>query len=299
MKQRLRAAPICDILQTGKIMSKIGIIGYGIVGKAVGDGFASKNKNQVYWYSRGKGPWFPEEVVAKSEFLFICVPTPMFSDGSGIDLSIINNVVKFVAPKIRGTKKILTIKSTVVPGTTTGLAKKYPGVNFAMNPEFLTEKNAPKDFLHPDRTVIGAMTPSIGKRLAKLYQDLYGKKTKIFVTDTMTAEMVKYMSNSYLATKVIFANEIWEMCQKIKVNYDKVLEMVAADPRIGDAHLKVTKERGFGGKCFPKDIVAFLGLARKLKVDLSVIKTVWAKNLKIRKVKDWETIEGAVNHKKK
>lgn len=279
-------------------MAKIGIIGYGIVGKAAGEGFATKKSNQVYWYSRQKGPWTPEEVVEKSEFLFICVPTPMFSNGSGIDLSIINDVVKFVAPKIKGTKKILTIKSTVVPGTTKGLAKKYPRVNFAMNPEFLTEKNAPKDFLKPDRTVIGAMTPAIGKRLAKLYQDLYGKKTKIFVTDTETAEMVKYMCNTYLATKVIFANEMYDFAQKMKINYDKVLEMVAADLRISDSHLHVTKDRGFGGKCFPKDTVAFLGLSRKLKVDLSVIKTVWAKNLKIRKVKDWETIEGAVNHKK-
>jgi len=284
---------------TSEAMAKIGIIGYGIVGKAVGDGFASKKTNQVYWYSRGKGPWTPEEVVEKSEFLFVCVPTPMFSDGSGIDLSIINNVVKFVAPKIKGTKKILTIKSTVVPGTTAGLAKKYPGVNFAMNPEFLTEKNAPKDFLKPDRTVIGVMTPAIGKRLANLYQNLYGKKTKIFVTDTQTAEMVKYMCNAYLATKVIFANEMYDFAAKLKINYNKVLEMVAADPRIGSAHLKVTKERGFGGKCFPKDMVAFLGLARKLKVDMSVINTVWAKNLKIRRVKDWETIKGAVNHKQK
>lgn len=279
-------------------MAKIGIIGYGIVGKAAGEGFATRKSNQVYWYSRGTGPWTPEEVVEKSEFLFICVPTPMFSDGSGIDLSIINDVVKFVAPKIKGTKKILTIKSTVVPGTTKGLAKKYPGVNFAMNPEFLTEKNAPKDFLKPDRTVIGAMTPAIGKRLAKLYQDLYGKKTKIFVTDTETAEMVKYMCNTYLATKVIFANEMYDFAQKMKINYDKVLEMVAADPRISDSHLHVTKDRGFGGKCFPKDTVAFLGLAKKLKVDMSVVKNMWAKNLKIRKVKDWETIRGAVNHKK-
>jgi len=215
-------------------MAKVGIIGYGIVGKAVGEGFASKKTNQVYWYSIGKGPWTPEEVIEKSEFLFVCVPTPMFADGSGIDLSIINDVVKFVAPKIKGTKKILTIKSTVVPGTTAALAKKYPGVNFAMNPEFLTEKHAPQDFLHPDRTVIGAMSPAIGKRLAQLYIDLYGKKAKIFVTDTMTAEMVKYMANTYLATKVIFANEIWAMCQKLKIDYDKVLEMVAADPRISD-----------------------------------------------------------------
>ena len=278
-------------------MATIGIIGWGVVGRAVGEGFASKKDNKIFWYTRSKGPWTPEEVIEKSKFLFVCVPTPMFSDYSGIDLSGITKVVDFVAPKISGTDKILTIKSTVIPGTTGSFKKKYPKVNFAMNPEFLTEANAPWDFLHPDRTVIGAFSQWVSERLVSLYRNLYGPKSKIFITDPTTAEMVKYMSNIFLATKVILANEMFDLCSKLGIKYEEVANMVSVDPRIGASHLSVTTVRGFGGKCFPKDTVALLGLAKKLKVDFSLIDAMWEKNLKIRKTRDWEEIKGAVNHK--
>lgn len=280
-------------------MVKIGIIGWGVVGRAVGQGFETKKENKVRWYSREDGPYTPEEVVEESEFLFVCVPTPMFSDHSGIDLSIVKEVVDFIAPKIKGMDKVLTIKSTVVPGTTASFEKKYPGVNFAMNPEFLTEANALGDFLKPDRTVIGAFSQSVSARLAGLYQDLYGPGSKIFLTDPTTAEMVKYMSNALLATKVIFANEMYDLCTALGIKYEEVKKMVAADARIGPTHLDVTTVRGFGGKCFPKDMVALIGFAKDKKVNASLLKTVWDKNLRIRKVRDWEEIKGAVNRQKK
>lgn len=280
-------------------MAKIGIIGWGVVGGAVGEGFKTKKENKVRWYGKDDGSHTPEEVIKESDFLFVCVPTPMFSDHSGIDLSIVKEVVDFVAPKIKGTDKVLTIKSTVVPGTTASFKKKYPGVNFAMNPEFLTEANALGDFLKPDRTVIGAFSQSVSARLAGLYQDLYGPGSKIFLTDPTTAEMVKYMSNALLATKVIFANEMYDLCTALGIKYEEVKAMVTADARIGPTHLDVTTIRGFGGKCFPKDMVALIGFAKDEKVDASLLKTVWDKNLKIRKVRDWEEIKGVVDHKKK
>ena len=223
----------------------------------------------------------------------------MYSDYSGIDLSVVKEVVDFVAPKIEGTDKILTIKSTVVPGTTASFKKKYPNVNFAMNPEFLTEANALGDFLKPDRTVIGAFSQSVSARLAGLYQDLYGPNSKIFLTDPTTAEMVKYMSNAFLATKVIFANEMYDLCTALGIKYEEVKSMVVADDRIGPTHLDVTTVRGFGGKCFPKDMVALMGFARSKSVEHSLLKTVWDKNLRIRKIRDWEEIKGAVNKKSK
>lgn len=279
-------------------MANIGIVGWGVVGRAVGEGFETKKGNSIKWYSRTPGPYEPEDVIEDSEFIFLCVPTPMYSDNSGIDLSIVQKVVDFIAPKISGTDKILTIKSTVVPGTTASFKKKYPKVNFAMNPEFLTEANAPLDFLNPDRTVIGAFSQPVSARLVSLYRDLYGPKTKIFLTDPTTAEMVKYMSNIFLATKVMVANEMFDLCEALGIKYEEVAKMVAADPRIGESHLQVTTMRGFGGKCFPKDTVALLGAARKLKVKLPVTKTMWERNLQIRKTRDWEEISGAVNHKK-
>ena len=127
---------------------KIGIIGYGYVGGATGKGFATSTENEVFWYDRFKeSPNTLSEVVKKSDFIFICVPTPIFDDYSGMDMSIVEGVVDQVAPKISGTGKILIIKSTSLPGTTKKMMKKYGGVNFVTNPEFLTQKNANADFL--------------------------------------------------------------------------------------------------------------------------------------------------------
>lgn len=273
----------------------IGIIGWGVVGQAVGKGFETDKDNKVFWFDKfKKGPFSLSQLIKNSEIIFVCVPTPMFSDGSGIDLSIVGEVVGTIAPKISNSKKILTIKSTVVPGTTALFAKKFSKVHFAMNPEFLTEANAPWDFMHPDRTVIGAFSQPVAESLSLLYRNLYGSKSKIFLTDPTTAEMVKYMSNAFLSSKVIFANEMFDLCEALEIKYEEVKDMVSVDPRIGPSHLNVTTLRGFGGKCFPKDIVALMGLARKLKIDYSFLDTVWKKNLRIRKLRDWEEIEGAV-----
>jgi UDPglucose 6-dehydrogenase len=276
-------------------MATLGIIGWGVVGQATGRGFGKKHK--IIWNNQSKPGSTPIlELCKKSDFVFLCLPTPMKSDHTGIDLSIINKVVDEVAPHLANTNIPLVVKSTVIPGTTATYAKKFPKVQFAMNPEFLTEINAPWDFLHPDRVVIGAFNEDVANRIARLHRDVMGYKVKIFITDPTTAEMVKYMSNTFMATKIIFANEMADMAEKLGINYSDIAEMVGADVRIGKSFLKKTPFAGFGLKCFPKDTVAILGLAKKLKVDLSVLQAVWKKNLKIRKVRDWEGIKGAVNN---
>jgi UDPglucose 6-dehydrogenase len=276
-------------------MATLGIIGWGVVGQATGAGFGKKHK--IIWNNKSDEGSIPiPELCKKSDFVFLCLPTPMKVDHSGIDLTVMNKVVDDVAPLLAGKNIPLIVKSTVVPGTTAAYAKKYPKVEFAMNPEFLTEVNAPWDFLHPDRVVIGALNEDVANRIARLHRDVMGYKMKIFITDPTTAEMVKYMSNTYMATKVIFANEMSDLAEKVGINYDDVADMVGADKRIGKSFLKKSPFGGFGLKCFPKDTVAILGLAEKHKVDLSVLKAVWNKNLKIRKVRDWEGIKGAVNN---
>lgn len=110
--------------------------------------------------------------------------------------------------------------------------------------------------------------------------------TPIFQTDSTTAEMVKYMANCLLATKVIFANEMYDICEKLNINYDEMKEMVVADKRIGKTHLDVTTLRGFGGKCFPKDLLALRSLAKKLGVDTTILDAVWKKNRVIRSGKN-------------
>lgn len=277
-------------------MTKVGVIGWGVVGQATGAAF--EKKHQIIWNNRSRPGSTPVKTICEeADFIFLCLPTPMKADYSGIDLSIMDAVIDEVAPQISGKNIPLIIKSTVIPGTTAKYAKKYPKVKFAMNPEFLTEINAPWDFLHPDRVVIGAFDEDVANRIARLHREVIGYEVKIFTTDPTTAEMVKYMSNTYMATKTIFANEMKDLADKLEINYDDVREMVAADHRIGGSFLKVTPYGGFGLKCFPKDTVAILGLAKKLGVNLSVLEAAWKKNLKIRKVHDWEEISGAVEKK--
>lgn len=275
-------------------MSKIGIIGYGFVGKAVEYGFSPKNKINIYDVAIPSSSL--EKVVHDSDFIFISVPTPMTKEYTEIDLSIVdkvfNNTVD-IARKLHR-EPILVLKSTIVPGTTRKLAQKYNWSKTLFNPEFLTEANYLEDFVHADRVVIGGDDVSVRERLVDLYRKTF-PETPIFQTDPTSAEMVKYMSNTFLASKVMFANEMWEVCEKLGIKYEEVKPMFVADKRIVDSHLDITSNKGFGGKCFPKDMVALLGLARSLGINLSVMEAVWKKNLKIRKVQDWEEIAGAVS----
>lgn len=301
LKLRLPDGLNFDILQK---MNKIGIIGYGYVGGATGEGFATNSKNQVFWYDKFKeSPNTLSEVIEKSDYIFICVPTPIFDDYSGMDMSIVEEVVGQVATDksfINAKKdKILIIKSTSLPGTTKKMMAKYPGVNFAMNPEFLTQKNAKVDFLNPARTVIGAESRDVGERVVNIYKTILPKNQSFIITDTTSAEVIKYMSNLMLASKVLLANEFYAISQAVGANYLDVQKAVESDPRIG-THLGVPGpdgDLGFGGACFPKDMVGLLGLARQLKVDVSALEAIWKKNVKIRKHKDWEDMPQAFKRK--
>ena len=286
-----------DILQT----MNIGVIGYGYVGRATGEGFATNLENKIFWFDKFKeSPNTLPEVIEKSDFIFIAVPTPIFADYSGMDMSIVEEVVDQVAPKVSGTDKILIIKSTSLPGTTKKMAEKYPGVNFVMNPEFLTQKNANVDFLKPFRTVIGCANRDVGDRVVKLYSTILPKNQKYFITDTTSAELAKYMSNIVLASKIIVGNEFYDLAQEVGANYLDVSAIAEADPRIG-TFLGVPGwdgDRGFGKACFPKDTIGILGIAKKLNIDMSALDAIWKKNLKIRKNRDWEEMPQAFKKSK-
>lgn len=278
----------------------VGIIGYGYVGRATGEGFSTNPENKIFWYDKFKESQNTlSEVIKNSDFIFICVPTPIFSDYSGMDMSIVEGVVDEVASKVSGTDKIVIIKSTSLPGTTKKMSEKYPGVNFVMNPEFLTQKNANVDFLKPYRTVIGCDNSDVGLRVQKLYETILPKDQKYYVVSTVSAEVAKYMSNIILASKVLLANEFYDLAQKVDANYLEVRDIVEADPRVGK-HLGVPGpdgDRGFGGACFPKDTIGILGIAKKLGVDMSALTAIWKKNLKIRKNRDWEALPQAFKKK--
>jgi len=266
-------------------MTNIGIIGYGIVGQAIEHAF--KDQNSILFYDKFKPSMPLKEVVEKSEFIFICLPTPFKNDK--IDLSIIDENLKEITKFTNNTDKIIILKSTIIPGTTKSYSRLYPNTKFCFSPEFLREANYLYDAINPDRIIIGAEDLNVKKKVLDIFKKKFPNVT-IFETDPTTAETVKYMANCFLATKVIFANEIYDLCQKLNINYEDVKKMLVADKRMGNTHFDVTQERGFGSKCFPKDIVALIGLYKDLNVDSSLLGAVWKKNLKIRKVKDWEGI---------
>ena len=296
----------------------IGVIGWGFVGQATGKGLAKNKKNKIFIYDKQRtSPLTLEEVVNKSEFIFICVPTPMHRDYSGMSMAIVEEVAGQIAKAAEGTDKqslplrgkqslaksefgkIAIVKSTVLPGTVAGLIKKYPKINWAMNPEFLTQNNANYDFAHPYRTVLGVSGQRIGDRLKKLYQTIYPKNQLYYIMDTTSAEVAKYMSNLMLASKVILANEFFALSRAVGADYEKVRKAVEADPRIG-SHLKSPGpdgDFGFGGACFPKDMIGILGMAKKQKIDVSVLEAVWKKNLKVRKSREWEHMSSAFRKK--
>ncbi|OGE64964.1 hypothetical protein A3I48_01710 [Candidatus Daviesbacteria bacterium RIFCSPLOWO2_02_FULL_36_7] len=279
----------------------LGIIGYGFVGQAVANGFqiASGGKDTIRYYDKYKETLTLEEVITKSEIIFVCLPTPMKEDESGIDLTIIEEMAGEITKFTNGTDKIILIKSTVIPGTTAVLEKKYPKSQFAFSPEFLTEANFLEDFLNAEKTIIGANNDLVSRRLAVIFRQRF-PTTKIFQTDPTTAETVKYFANAFLSLKVTFANFIYDYCLKRGIKYEEVKKMAAIDPRIVDAHLEVTTMRGFGGKCFPKDLVALIGEFKKAGVDASLLETMWKYNKKIRKVHDWQEIPFVVgSHPKK
>ncbi len=277
-------------------MNTIGIIGYGFVGEATAKGFASNNENKVFWFDKFKqSPNTLDEVVTNSEFIFICLPTPMFRDYSGQDITIVEGVIEEIAPKLKGTDKVLIIKSTVLPQTTQKLQDKYPEINFAMNPEFLTQAKANEDFLKPARTVIGAKNKDLGFKIQELYKTILAEDQEYFLVGLTEAEMIKYMSNIMLASKVLLANEFYLLSESIGANYKEIYKAVEADPRIG-SHLNVPGpdgDLGFGGACFPKDTLGLLSFAKQKEVDMSALNGIWKKNLKIRKNKDWEHMDNA------
>lgn len=214
----------------------------------------------------------------------------MSADGScntSILIKSIDNLVDL------GYESTIIIKSTIIPGTTDSLNKKYKKLTIIHNPEFLTEKNAVNDFKKQNRIVLGGELSSI-THVAKFYSKLFPKAT-IIKTSAKEAEMIKYITNTFLACKVSYANEIFKMCQVLEINYDKVIKNSMYDERLGKTHWSVPGhdgDFGYGGICFPKDIKAFIKLFDELNVDTNILKAADKTNEDVRLNKDWENMKG-------
>jgi UDPglucose 6-dehydrogenase len=222
-----------------------------------------------------------KDSVIKSDIIFICVGTPTKKNGNGADLSQIYNVAKEIRSSISKYKIIVT-KSTVP--VTTGdeieniISQKVSKKKFSVvsNPEFLREGEAIRDFTYPDRVVIGTKDKKSNKILKNLYSPLISKGAKYVNTSRRAAELIKYASNAFLATKITFINELANLCEKIDVNIEDISIGMGLDKRIGGRFLRAGP--AYGGSCFPKDTKAIVTTADKYKTNLSVIKSVIKSN---------------------
>lgn len=271
----------------------IGIIGYGFVGKALEYGF--KHYVNIKIFDKYNNVFNTlEETVNDSSIIFVGVPTPMKEDGSQ-DLSNMANALKSIND-VALTKKIIVLKSTIVPGTTRMFADIYPQHDFVFNPEFLTERNANEDFVKSTRIVLGGEKHAVDE-VEKLYRIRF-VSTPIFKTTLESAELVKYMGNCFLAMKVAFCNEFYDIAQFLNINYDELKDIWVADGRMGNSHVSVPGpdgHRGYGGKCFVKDINALIAWAEENGLNVSMCRSAEAVNNKVRDEKDWKNIVGATS----
>ena len=269
---------------------KIGIIGNGFVGNSIAFGFSPTHEIRIHDKDPKRTLNTIEEVL-ECDFIFVAVPTPMNRDGS-ISLKVVEKALQEISEK--NTKNnIIILKSTMVPGSTNNFIKQFPKLNIVFNPEFLTERTAKLDFLTQARIVLGG-SKRLTKRVAKIFEERF-MHTYIIETDTITAEMIKYMNNIFFASKVSIMNEMKMMCDAIGANWKQALAGFAAAQRIGDSHLNVPGpdgKMGFGGSCFPKDINAFISYANELGVKIPTIEGAWETNLNVRPERDWENLKG-------
>ena len=287
------------------------MIGTGYVGLVSGTCFADignkvycvdKDKNKVAKLNSGISPIYEpglDEIIKKnynakrliftsnislavrnSDVIFICVGTPNKKASQSVNLSYVFQAIKEVA-KCSKKKKILITKSTVPVGTGDQIElilKNIKKNNFTIvsNPEFLREGEAIRDFKYPDRIVVGSNNHRVFKILKNLYQPLINKGAKFFTTSRKGAELIKYASNAFLATKITFINELSNLCEKSNINIEDVALGMGSDIRIGSRFLRPGP--AYGGSCFPKDTKGLVSTGDKFNVNLSIVKAVIKSN---------------------
>ena len=290
---------------------KICMIGAGYVGLVSGTCFADlgnkvycvdKNKDKIKRLNQGISPIYEpglNEIIKKnhnagrlifttdlkksidnSNIIFICVGTPNKKGSKSVDLSFVYQSIKEIS-KVTRNKKIIVTKSTVPLGTGDKIElflKKIKKNKFIVvsNPEFLREGEAIRDFRYPDRIVVGSNNKQIFKVMKNLYQPLINKGAKFFETSRRGAELIKYASNAFLATKITFINEISNLCEKANVNVEDIALGMGSDVRIGSRFLRAGP--AYGGSCFPKDTKGLVSTGNEYKINLSVVKSVIKSN---------------------
>ncbi len=245
----------------------IGIVGTGMVGGAVRRCF-EKAGITPFVYDKGKNEGSVADV-NRADVVFICVPTPYAPEKGGFDLSYVREAIGNLTGE-----KIVVLKSTIMPGSTVNLQQEFPQHRVMYNPEFLTEITADQDMAYPDRQILGVTDRSF--TVAADVMAMLPLAPFERIMPATAAEMVKYYGNTWFSAKVVFANQMYDLCQKLGVDYDLVKDGVASDKRIGRSHLEIFHKgyRGYGGKCLPKDTRALIQLGDRVGAEMRVLKLV-------------------------
>jgi len=254
----------------------VGIIGCGFVGSAISNAYKKVGIKCVV-RDPFKGYNSTIDEIRQCDVVFICVPSPQSEDGK-CDATILEKVVE----DLEGYDGVVVSKVTAPPLVYESLEQK--NVNLVYAPEFLTAANANEDYINSTFLIIGGRNDLCWKA-AKFITPSIPKMVEVSLCSIKEASIVKYVVNSFLATKVIFMNEVEKLCTSLDISYDKVADAVRFDKRLGSSHFQVPGpdgEYGFGGACFPKDTSALQYFALQEDVDMSVLKTVIEKNNKIR-----------------
>jgi len=240
-----------------------------------------------------------KKAVLNSDVIFICVGTPTKKNSNSADLKYVFNAVKALK-KLISKYKIIVTKSTVPVTTGDKIEKILKNlknkklVDVVSNPEFLREGEAIRDFIYPDRVIIGTDSKKANKILKSLYLPIIKKSSRYFNTSRKGAELIKYASNSFLATKISFINEIANLCEQTGVDVKDVSLGMGSDKRIGDRFLRAGP--AYGGSCFPKDTRALIDIGKKFKTNMSIVKSVVSSN-NSRKLSLIEKVKLILNHK--
>jgi UDPglucose 6-dehydrogenase len=258
----------------------IGVIGCGVVGSAVADGFEARGA-KVRRYDKFKQGINDVSVIMTTDVVFVCVPTATNEDGSQ-DLEALEEV--FALLRGFSYQGVIVVKSTVLPGTTERFAKKWRMGCVVHNPEFLTAAKPFEDFINQPAIILGSTNPEAAMVAVDLYHACGFKNVKVAHTPTET-EMAKYFHNLFLSAKVSFCNEVYEVCQYLDINYNVIREMAVLMGGIGQGHTKVPGHDGpgFSGMCFPKDTKAFLTYAKNQDLKMDVLEATVEGNNRRRK----------------